>query len=1002
MPASIPSQHARTLRLTTPLGADLLLAECARGEEGLSLGFRLQIAALSTDAAIPLKSLIGQPVLLELMTAASREQLRPFHGHVSAIEMAGANGGYARYHLTVEPWSAFLAHGRDSRIFQDMTVFDILDTVFAAYQGKGRGTLTPAWRFDILDRAIYPKRSITTQYQESDLAFAERLMHEEGLFHYFEHASDRHTMVIADHNGSFKPNPQASIAYTQPGATMRQDSMDRWRTELRMQTNQIELSSWDYRALDTRPVTAAGAHDADRTPLISRDAPGAYAYQSREQGQRIADNQLKALEAAREIHIGAGTVRTLAPGTTFTLTGQAQLDQASDADQRSFLVVRVVHLMHNNLGAELSAGLMQKLGQGLLERLLGEETSGSLHAVGKAIGERPVYRNRIDAIRSKTPYRSSGADAHGRLLHPRPSIRGQQTAIVVGPAGTPVHTDRDHRVKVQFHWQRGAESHSRLLHPLPDGHSGAPGDDQAGTWVRVATPMAPVAGANWGSSALPRVGQEVLIDFLEGNIDRPVVLGTVYNGRGQDDAQHNQVGAGAGAATGNAPAWFPGQSGGHAHPAALSGIKTQAMSASQGGSGAYNQLVFDDSPGQPRVALQRHASGHQGTDELNLGHLRHQSDNQRLQTAGFGAELKTAHSAALRAGKGLLLSADARGSATGSQMDAKEAIAQIEQSVQLQTDLDEMAQNHSTLTIGGQPQTPAPAGPLPAIAQLQHSQQVLSADENNAAAFGEAQLQLSAPDGIAVTTPANAVLGAGGVSSLSAGHDINLAAQGNSYATIRNGIKLFTYGKASSADKPNQETGIRLHAASGKLSMQSQSDQTRLTADKAVSVVSSSKGVNIAARQHVMLNAQGAHLKLEGGNIELFGPGKIDFKASMKELTGPMSASPTLPALPQVADVDNAIEVLFHYDDLDPVPGAAYKVTFANGSVRQGKLDDKGHAVLTSVPPGEYVVEYGDDPRPWQPPIEPPPEYKQPEFKAAMDAAMERERQLHEQRQERS
>src|SRR5439155_12750537 len=132
---------------------------------------------------------------------------------------------------------------------------------------------------------------------------------------------------------------------------------------------------------------------------------------------------------------------------------------------------------------------------------------------------RPVYRNRIDAIKSSVPYRPSRLDGHGNLLHPRPVVQGQQTAIVVGPDGSPIHTDRDHRIKVQFHWQRGDNSHSRLDHPSPDGHAGAPADDRAGIWVRVATPLAPVAGANWGSHALPRVGQEVLIDFLEGNID---------------------------------------------------------------------------------------------------------------------------------------------------------------------------------------------------------------------------------------------------------------------------------------------------------------------------------------------------------------------------------------------------------------------------------------------------------------------------------------------------
>lgn len=992
------SQATRLLKLSTPLGPDKLLAECVRGEEGLSQGCVFHIAALSLDAAIPLKSLIGQPVLLELLMADGG--WRPFHGHITAVELAGANGGFARYKLTLQPWSAFLAHGRDSRIFQDMAVPDILEALFQRYQGQGM--LAPAWRFELLDRASYPKRSICTQYQESDWAFAERLMSEEGMFYHVEHLGDAgsaslgsHTLVIADHNGSFKANPQASIAFTQPGAVMPQDSIDRWRMHLRQQTNGIELSSWDYRTRGERPVSAGGSA-ADGMPLVSRDAPGAYAYASREQGQRIAEQQLQAFTAGKEVFVGAGTVRTLAPGTTFTLTGQAQTDAAANDDERSFLVVRTVHLMHNNLDAELGGGLLQRFGQGLLDMLLGDEETGSLHAGGKSIAERAPYRNRIDAIRSKIPYRSSRTDSHGHLLHPRPTVFGQQTAVVVGPAGTQLHTDRDHRIKVQFHWQRGAQSHSRLAHPAADGHTGAPGDDSAGTWVRVATPLAPVAGANWGSNALPRVGQEVLVDFLEGNIDRPVVIGTLYNGRGQADAQSNQVSHGTGAATGNAPAWFPGQAGGHAHPAALSGIKTQTMQASQSGAGAYSQLVFDDSPGQARIALQRHAGVHQGTAELNLGHLRHQSDNQRLAPAGFGAELKTEHSAALRAGAGLLLSAHGRDGGAGGQMDAQEALAQVRQSLQLQTSLAEQAHKHQALQLtipedAGQPASAAQTQPdtmpeaatLPAIVQMEHSMTVLgtTADgqaagpaQGQVSAYGEPHLQLSSPSGIAATTPANAVLTAGGSASVTAGADINFAAQGNSMYALGKGISLFTYGKASNKDKPNQETGIRLHAASGKVSSQSQADETRLTADKAITVTSTAKSVDVAAKQHVLMTAQGAYIRLEGGNIMLHGPGKIDFKASMKELTGPASSQPTLPALPKVSDIDRAVELNLHYGDLEPVINSPYKITFANGTSLSGLLDAKGHARLENVPAGDYHVEYGEDQRDWvAPPLVPEP-----------------------------
>jgi len=291
------TQDTRLLRLATPLGPDRLLAECLHGEESLDGGYVLQVSALSTDAGIPLRSLLGQPALLELLTTVPGMPLRPFHGHITAAELVAANGGFARYTLTIEPWCAFLAPGRDSRIFQDKSVFDILDAVFESWQG--RGTLVPAWRYDIADRSVYPLRSLTCQYQESDLAFARRLMHEEGLFHYFEHSADHastqlgsHTLVIADHNGSFLDNPQAQVRFTQPGALMREDSIDRWHSLSRPAATSVDIGSWDYRTRGSRPVSAGGG--AAALDLISRDAPGAYAYQTRAQGQRLADNQLQA------------------------------------------------------------------------------------------------------------------------------------------------------------------------------------------------------------------------------------------------------------------------------------------------------------------------------------------------------------------------------------------------------------------------------------------------------------------------------------------------------------------------------------------------------------------------------------------------------------------------------------------------------------------------------------------------------------------------------------
>jgi len=968
------TQDTRLLRFITPLGSDKLLAECLRVEESLSNTFCIELTALSTDAYIPLKSLLGEPVLVELLTVCSGMKRRPFHGYVTSAQCIGANGGFARYKLTIEPWCAFLKLGRDSRIFQDKTVFDILDAVFGSAFAKSR--LVPNWRFDLADRSLYPVRSLTCQYQESNFAFAERLMHEEGLFYFFEHEpangdgnSGSHTLVVADHNRAFKPNIQAEVRFTQSGAVMHEDSMDRWRTVQRAVVGTATMRSWDYRTRGNRPVSA-GTYGRNSEDTACHDTPGAYAYETRAQGQRLIDNQLQALQLAKEIHHGAGTVRTLAAGTTFVLRGQAHLDQAKDDEARTFAVTRVTHLANNNLDAELRSTITKALGDDIKPDF-GVDPRKESHGAGTIGGQRPLYRNRIDAIRRQVPYRSSDVDGHGMRIHPRPTVLGQQTAIVVGPPGAVIHTDRDHRIKVQFHWQRNAasndQSHSRLTHPAPDGQTGAPADDRSGTWVRIATPLAAIAGANWGAVAVPRVGSEVLIDFLDGDIDRPVVIGSLYNGRGKTDAQENQAAYGAGAATGNAPPWFPGESGAHAHPAVLSGIKTQSMRASQSGNGAYNQLVFDDSPGQPRIALQSHAGAHSGTAELNLGNLRHQVDNQRLQPVGFGAEIKTKHSVGLRAGQGLLLSTSACAGATGNQLESREAQTQIEQSCALQTTMAQTAQQHNALLEGVTDPSGSGTAALPALSAMEATIGVLkhtnghggtspTGGNGQVAAYSQPHLQLSSPAGIVAGTPGNAIFTAGVTTSMTADQDVNLAAQGSVSHATKAGISLFTYGKAGNKSKPNQETGVKLHAASGKVSSQSQSGATRITADKTITVASVGKNVVIAADKHVLVTAQGAYLKLEGGNIMLHAPGKVDFKATKKELAGPADGSISKPDLPKAKEIYNEAFVILDEETKQPMAHVRYRLESASGVVVEGFTDAMGRTQRIFTPKIEELT----------------------------------------------
>ena len=265
--------------------------------------------------------------ILELLTAHSRDDLRPFHGHVTAMQLLGSDGGYARYQLTIEPWTHFLRHRHDAYVFQDMSVIEITESVFADYAAQG--ALVQQWRWELADKTVYAKRSQCVQFNESDWDFLQRLWAEEGLFAWFDHQGNpgdtqtlgAHTLVLADHNGAFQPNAQAHIRYTQSGMALKEDSLTQWHSLRRVAPTALHTASWDYRMVDSQRASAEAdaAHDQPM-PLAYIDQPGAYAYETAEQVARLAEVQLQALSNQRKQFMGKGTVRTMAPGTTFELS----------------------------------------------------------------------------------------------------------------------------------------------------------------------------------------------------------------------------------------------------------------------------------------------------------------------------------------------------------------------------------------------------------------------------------------------------------------------------------------------------------------------------------------------------------------------------------------------------------------------------------------------------------------------------------------------------------
>lgn len=902
------SQTHRLLRLHTPLGPDVLLPEHVNGYEAISegAGYRFSLTALSTDPFIDLDDLIGQPVLLELMTAESRVDLRPWHGHVTAFERLGSNQGAARYRLLIEPWFAFLDYRTDSYIFQDATVMEIVESVFADYTGQGK--LVPAWRWELADQGVYPRRSLTTQFQETDLSFVQRLLTSQGLFYWFEHSGDAqsetlgtHTLVIADHNEAFKPDDPLPIRFHRADATERSDSIQQWRVSQARNAPQVNLSSWDYRQHALSVASAGGSADTP-VALAVDDTPGQYSYPTRAYGQRLADIQSEAWAAAQTRYHGEGVVRTQAPGLRFALTEHPVADY--DA-----LCLRVHHRIKNNLSAEVYADLEQQLGgvhkdQPSLAGALQDHDWGRADSAPSSLDsttghaynpwDADFYHNAFRAIPADTTYRPAQNDGHGHRLHPKPTAPASQTAIVVGAPGAAVHTDRDHRVKIQFHWQRGAKAHAQQPHPSDSDN--APASDASGTWVRVATAQ---AGANWGSHFIPRVGQEVIVAFVEGDIDRPIVTGAVYNGQGAEDAQHNQVSGSVGSVTGNAPAWFAGKAGDYAHPAVLSGIKTQALSTSQQGTGGHNQMVFDDTPGQLRTELSttQYATG------LALGHLKQQNDSARQADRGHGAELATKATGAVRAGQGLLLTTE-----NGrEQLSAAGAIAGLSEAHQLTKALSEAADQQQAIVDGDDKTKDRTA--INALNDSHESASTTAAgtgansgvDQNeiksvqggagDVPAWSRPDLIVSAPAGIAAVTPKDHILSAGKTMSLTAS-DINQLTQNNHIAAIAHGLRLYTQGQAPAGSKPNQETGIHLHAASGPVTAQAQSGKASFAADQNVTVASIEADVSVSSPKAINLSAGGGGLQIQGGNITLTAPGAVSFHAAQKVLTGPDSGAP--------------------------------------------------------------------------------------------------------------
>ena len=404
------------------------------------------------------------------------------------------------------------------------------------------------------------------------------------------------------------------------------------------------------------------------------------------------------------------------------------------------------------------------------------------------------------------------------------------TATVVGPVGEEIFTDEHGRIKIQFHWQRTQD------HP----QGGADRDDHSSTWVRVAMPS---AGATWGSQYIPRIGQEVVIDFIEGDIDRPLITGVVYNG-----SHRPPTFSGAGQLPANKT---------------LSGHKSKEYKGSR-----YNELLFDDSTNEIRTKL----SSEHGKTQLNQGFLIHPRTEGKGEPRGEGFELRTDEAGTLRAAKGLLISTDARVRAQGKQLDRAELIGVLQVLESLHQHLAELANTHQadetdtqkltdlkqhienwekgSNTEGG---TPDPKGGQPVIAA-------------------------TAPAGFVVGSQANIALAAESHIDLASNQNLQMSAGRRWLVRAAESISLFAH-----------QAQMKLITANGKIELQAHNNNIEATAAKKIILTGLEEIIMHAPKMTFITN--GAQIEMGDGKITTQCSGTHEQKAAMHELTGPGGGS---------------------------------------------------------------------------------------------------------------
>ena len=494
------TQTNRRIAIATPLGADVLLLRGFTGAEAVSQPFQFDLDLLSESDSIKFQDIVGKNVTLRIHDIDGEE--RHWNGFISRFAQGGQNRRFTSYRAQMVPWLWFLTRTADCRIFQNKAVPDIIQKIF-----KDLGFQD----FELRLYGSFTPRDYCVQYRETDFNFVSRLMEEEGIYYYFKQEESKHVLILANDPAAHEACPgQATVRYDGRGAASGgiayEDVVTEWQ-----QYEEFRPGAWaqtDYN-FET-PSTSLAVTVNGRNPYEIYEYPGEHAV--RAEGDRLARIRLQEQTAACVVTQGVSGCRHFASGFKVTLSDHYR----SDVNQ-PYLLTSVRHM-----------------------------ATQEDYEVGDT-GQESTYKNSFECVPFSTPFRPP-------RVTPRPFVQGCQTAVVVGPGGEEIYTDKYGRVKVQFHWDREGKN-----------------DENSSCWIRVSSPS---AGKGWGSVTIPRIGQEVVVDFLEGNPDQPIIVGRVYN------------------AEQTPPFGMPGG-------AMVSGMKSNST---KGGSG-YNEISMNDTKGKEKITI---------------------------------------------------------------------------------------------------------------------------------------------------------------------------------------------------------------------------------------------------------------------------------------------------------------------------------------------------------------------------------------------------------------